>query len=181
MHLEQRSRPTDTSLPEGRADVRLQPWSPPSRGDYLALFHRVGDPWLWHGRLVGGGPAVDAWLKSPHARIFRLMTPEGAAGLAELDLSHRGEVELAYFGLCPEWHGRGVGGYLMRSVLAQAWSDPAVERVWLHTCSEDHPDAVAIYRHFGFRAFHEEVEWVTDPRLIGLLPRSAGPHVPIPE
>lgn len=181
MHLEQvdpADAPTPRDPPRG---VALQRWHAPPLDEYLELFHRIGDRWLWHGRLVGGEAAVAAWLADPGARVFRLMTPHGVAGLAELDATRPAEVEIAYFGLCPEWQGRGLGGYLMRAVLAEAWRVHGVERIWLHTCSEDHPDAVDIYRHLGFRAFHEEVEWVDDPRLLGLLPRSAGPHVPIPE
>jgi hypothetical protein len=66
------------------------------------------------------------------------------------------------------------------AVAREAWRGP-VERVWLHTCSEDHPDAIDVYRRIGFRVYHREAEWVRDPRLTGLLPGDAGPHVPLAE
>ncbi len=52
-------------------------------------------------------------------------------------------------------------------------------RVWLHTCSFDHPAAVRFYRRHGFRGFKFAIEVSDDPRLAGFLPEDAAPHVPL--
>ena len=56
---------------------------------------------------------------------------------------------------------------------------PSVNRVWLHTCSFDHPNAIAFYLRSGFRAWKFAIEVSDDPRATGALPETAGPHVPL--
>lgn len=179
-YLEMRGRPAAPPPAPPRDDVRLERWRAPGLEDYLELFHRIGDRWLWHGRLTLDPEDIRRLVRAPGYELWRLWTGADVAGLCELDRSRPGEVKVVYFGLVPERIGTGLGGYFLRSMLAEAWRG-AVDRVWLHTCSEDHPDAPTIYQRVGFRPYHQEVEWVPDPRLRGLVPRNAGPHVPLAE
>ena len=73
-----------------------------------------------------------------------------------------GSVEIAYFGLLPEFIGRGYGKHLLTEAVERAWSAGA-RRVWLHTCSLDDPAALPNYRARGFRPFREETYSVTAP------------------
>jgi hypothetical protein len=68
----------------------------------------------------------------------------------------------------------------MNRTLEHAWP-PTVTRVWLHTCSFDHPSALAFYQRSGFRPFRRQVEIADDPRLDGAAPRDAAKHVPVIE
>lgn len=179
-YLEMLEPPAGPPPAPPRDDVRPERWHEPGLDDYLALFHRVGDRWLWYGRLTAEPEDILRLIRSPAHELWRLWTDAGVAGLCELDRSRPGEVELAYFGLVPECIGSGLGGFFLRAMLHEAWRAD-VRRVWLHTCTEDHPHALAVYRRVGLRPYHEEVEWVPDPRLRGLVPRDAGPHVPIAE
>jgi hypothetical protein len=70
-------------------------------------------------------------------------------GMLELDFRVRGQLRISYFGLVPELTGKGNGGWLMAQALALAWRK-GVERVWVHTCTLDHPSALGFYRHHGF-------------------------------
>ncbi|MFW5970107.1 MAG: GNAT family N-acetyltransferase [Halofilum sp. (in: g-proteobacteria)] len=179
-YLEMRS-PTKLAEPvPPRPGVTAERWYDPDVDDYLELFHRVGDPWLWHGRLTASRDEIARLIRSDDYEVWRLWADGEVAGLGELDRSRPGEVKIEYFGLVPNRIGDGLGGFLLRTLLHEA-ARPGVDRIWLHTCTEDHPRAVDVYRHFGFQVYDEEVEWVHDPRLRGLLPRAAGPHVPIPE
>ena len=76
--------------------------------------------------------------------------------------------------------GGGAGRWLMNRALELAWSRP-VSRVWVHTCTFDHPSALAFYLRSGFRPFRQQIEVADDPRLDGTTPRSAAKHVPIIE
>ncbi len=76
------------------------------------------------------------------------------------------EVEIAYFGLIPEYIGRGLGPALLDWALERAWSRRP-RRVWLHTCSLDHPKALAVYRQAGFEEFDRQVVSV-ESELLGL-------------
>ena len=78
------------------------------------------------------------------------------AGYVELDRRVEQEVEIAYFGLVPEYIGRGLGPALLDRALERAWSY-GPRRVWLHTCSLDHPKALAVYRRAGFEVYDRQV------------------------
>ena len=54
-----------------------------------------------------------------------------------------------------------------------------VRRVWVHTCTLDHPRALSFYLQAGFVAYERAVEVADDPRLTGEAPRTAAPHVPV--
>lgn len=178
-YLEMRAPPQGPPEPP-RADVRLERWDAPGLDAYLALFHRIGDRWLWFGRLLAAPQEILDLVRAPGYEVWRLWAGADVAGLCELDRRRPGEVQVVYFGLVPERIGGGLGGWFLRAMLREAWHND-VHRVWLHTCTEDHPDALAVYRRVGFRPYREAVEWVRDPRLRGLLPRDAGPHVPLAE
>ena len=58
-------------------------------------------------------------------------------------------------GFFPEFTGRGLGGYLLTDAVERAWASGA-RRVWLHTCSFDHPFAIQNYLGRGFTVFKTE-------------------------
>ncbi|MEF8834172.1 MAG: GNAT family N-acetyltransferase, partial [Halofilum sp. (in: g-proteobacteria)] len=131
-------------------------------------------------RLDAGRDGIARLIRSDDYEIWRLWVDGEVAGLGEFDRSKPGEVKIEYFGLLPDRIGGGLGGFLLRTLLHEA-ARPGIDRIWLHTCTEDHPRPVAVYRHLGFQPCGEESEWVHDPRLRGLVPREAGQHVAIPE
>jgi GNAT superfamily N-acetyltransferase len=78
------------------------------------------------------------------------------AGYFELKRWADDSVEIAYFGLLPDYIGRGWGKYLLTEAVRAAWSENPV-RVWLHTCTLDHPAALPNYLQRGFQPVREEV------------------------
>jgi len=66
-----------------------------------------------------------------------------------------GSVEIAYFGLLPEFVGRGLGGHLLSVAVERAFESGA-RRVWLHTCTRDNPAALPNYLKRGFLPFRTE-------------------------
>jgi GNAT superfamily N-acetyltransferase len=68
----------------------------------------------------------------------------------------------------------------MRHALTLAWSRP-IKRLWLHTCSFDHPAALPFYQRAGFHPFRRQIEIADDPRLDGSAPRGVAKHVPVIE
>ncbi|WP_164163065.1 GNAT family N-acetyltransferase, partial [Stenotrophomonas maltophilia] len=73
-------------------------------------------------------------------------------GMVELDLRTDGEVEIVYFGLVKEAVGQGLGRLVMAKALQAAWR-PGIARVWLHTCTHDHPGALKFYTSCGFTPY----------------------------
>jgi GNAT superfamily N-acetyltransferase len=126
---------------------------PPSFWRYL--YTEVGRAYHWMDRLPWSDETIRAYLADP-AVSFWLMTVFGApAGYFELRRDRTGGVEIVYFGLLPEFTGRGLGGHLLTVAVERAWESGA-GRVWLHTSSLDHPGALPNYLRRGFVPFHSE-------------------------
>lgn len=175
--LEMRRRPPLRPLPP--SPFRLVHWRTPALDRYRALFRRVGARWLWYSRLALGDAALAAILADPQVSVFAATDATGIEiGMVELDHRTPGTCAIAYFALVPELAGRGHGRWLMAEALARAWR-PGVERVWLNTCTLDHPRALGFYRAQGFAAVARTIETFPDPRAIGLLPADAAPQIPL--
>jgi len=82
------------------------------------------------------------------------------------------------FGVVPQVYRTGAARALMQETLVRAFR-PGVSRVWLHTCTFDHPAAIPFYLARGFRAYKYAIEVSDDPRRTGALPATAAPHVPL--
>jgi ribosomal protein S18 acetylase RimI-like enzyme len=160
------------------SDVRLEPTARLSLAEYRALQRLVGAPWLWWERLALGDDALAAVVEDPRVEVRLLRTRGAVLGFCELDRRDPANIEIAFLGLVPEAIGRGVGRLLLAATLKAAWTGPA-RRVWLHTCDHDHPRALAFYQSAGFRVVRVETVEIQDPRLTGLLPEAAAPHVPL--
>lgn len=176
-HLEMRTRPRPAPLPV--APLRLVRWKTPDLDAYRALFRRVGEPWLWFSRLVMPDAALTAILHDPAVEVYAVIDPRGTeVGLLELDFRSLPDCELSFFGLIPPLNGKGFGRWLMAQAKSLAWRK-GVARFWVHTCTLDSPAALGFYRKSGFVPYGREVETFADPRLSGVLPHSAAPHVPL--
>lgn len=171
--------------PQPRAERADVPWTlrhvaRPEPSWYRDLFRRVGIEWLWFSRLVMPIVDLESILGNPDVEIHALEMQGADEGLLELDFRQAGQCELAFYGITGAIQGQGAGRWLMNRAIERAWARP-IRRFWVHTCTLDHPDALAFYLRTGFRAYARRVEVAVDPRLTGLAPRSAAKHVPIVE
>lgn len=173
-------RPPSLPPPEGPfpPGFALQPIEDRDPETYRSLFRDVGADWLWFSRLALTDDALAAILADGAVEILVLRQAGRNVGMLELDFRQPGSCELVFLGLTEDVIGTGFGGRLMAHALRRAWSWP-IARFWLHTCTLDHPGALAFYRRFGFTPCATHVEVAPDPRLTGLLPRDCAPHVPL--
>lgn len=119
------------------------------------LYVEVGRNYYWIDRLSWTDEDIAKHLLQPEISLW-LMTYDGqTAGYFELRKCEDGSVELAYFGLLPEFLGRGLGKHLLTCATEQAWAQGA-NRVWLHTCTLDDKAAMPNYLRRGFRSFKTE-------------------------
>jgi len=175
--LEMTSKPPHRPLPPA-AGFEVRRIERPRLDWYRDLFRRIGTPWLWFSRLRMDDATLGAIVHDPAVEISALIADGRDEGLLELDFRVPGEVELAFFGLTPALVGRGAGRRLMDAALERAWAGRP-KRVWVHTCTLDHPGAVAFYRRSGFMPYRWQVEIDDDPRLDGTLPADCAPHIPL--
>ena len=139
-------------LPSTARIVRHEAWSP---AEYRRLYTAVGGPWHWRDRLAWDDATLAAHLASPDIAVFELLESDETAGYFELRRSRPDEVEIAYFGLVPDFIGRGLGGALLTEAVREAWRFGGV-RVWLHTCTLDSPHALPNYKARGFTPYRVE-------------------------
>ena len=131
----------------------------PTVSFYRYLYDTVGADWDWYMRRQLSDDALAAIIHDDAVEVFVLYVRGAPAGYVELDRKVDGEVEIAYFGLAPDYIGRGLGPALLDWALERAWSYRP-RRVWLHTCSLDHPKALAVYRRAGFEVYDRETIFV---------------------
>jgi GNAT superfamily N-acetyltransferase len=177
-HLEMTARPAPRRDPAGAWSLRRV--ETPPLDWFRDLYRRVGEEWLWFSRIRMPDAELSAIIHSPMVEVYALEQEGRDEGLLELDFREAGHCELSFFGVTAKLIGSGAGRWLMNRALERAWSRP-VTRVWVHTCTLDHPAALAFYQRAGFRPFRRQVEIADDPRLDGTVPRSAARHVPIIE
>jgi RimJ/RimL family protein N-acetyltransferase len=144
-------------LPAARLELELVERASPL---VRSTQERIGAPHQWPS-MAWSEEQWQAWLANPDRRQWIVRCAGVVAGLAELESQPGGEVELTTFGLVPEFVGRGFGGHALTLATQLAWSldpvrAPRVKRVWLHTSSLDHPNALPNYRSRGFRPFRTE-------------------------
>ena len=121
----------------------------PSFNKYF--YTEVGRAWQWTDRLVWSDEDWLEYAGSPQVHTFVAYYAGAPAGYYEL--RYRGEdVELVHFGMMPDFVGKGLGGPLLSSAIKDAFALGA-GRVWVHTCSLDHPAALANYRARGFKVY----------------------------
>jgi len=175
-YLEMRAPPA-LDVPASTLD--LQRIENPGPERYRDLFRLVGAPWLWFSRLTLDDEKLRSIIADPKVELFVVLDGNGRdVGMLELDFREQGECELAFVGLVPELSGLGHGRWLLAEAVSRAWRE-GVERVHVHTCSLDHPAALAAYRRAGFIPFKRGIERFPDPRLVGILPRTSAPQVPL--
>ena len=105
------------------------------------LYVEVGRQFRWTDRLSWTDEQVQRHLEDPRVSLWLMSSDDAAAGYFELREHDDASVEIAYFGLLPDCIGRGWGGFLLTRAVRAAW-DLGAARVWLHTCTLDHPAAL---------------------------------------
>jgi GNAT superfamily N-acetyltransferase len=138
------------------------------------MYVAVGETWKWIDKRPWTDERWDEYASDPNLRTFAAYYDNALTGYYELRRGHasstpshrveyEGEVEIAYFGLLPDFIGRGLGSTLLTSAIENAWGwAPTPSRIWVHTCNRDHPNALKNYQARGFKIYKIEEGEPTD-------------------
>jgi GNAT superfamily N-acetyltransferase len=146
---------------------RVQQFQEPNWSFNRNMYFGVGETWNWIDKRPWTDQQWNEYASDPNLRTFAAYYDDALAGYYELlrrdsptkssQLAYAGEVEIAYFGLLPEFIGRGLGAILLTSAVENAWAwPPTPSRVWVHTCNRDHPNALNNYERGGFKIYKVE-------------------------
>lgn len=140
-----------------RADARFQirEQKEPNWALNRDLYFRVGEQWQWVDKRPWTDEQWKEYAGASELRTFAAYYDDALAGYYELRCDDEGGGEIAYFGLLPEFIGRGLGGALLTSAIEEAWR-LSPKRVWVHTCNRDHPKALANYQARGMIVYKIE-------------------------
>lgn len=158
-YLEMRERPKRPKVPAPFGRLAILRAHNPTVSFYRYLYDTVGQPWNWTERRLLTDEKIAAIIHDPKVEIYVLYVDGVPGGYVELDFRQEDEIELAYFGLIPEFVGRGLGAFLLDWAIETAWSH-APQRLWVHTCTLDHPRALSTYQKAGFMPYMRRVEKV---------------------
>jgi RimJ/RimL family protein N-acetyltransferase len=123
----------------------------------VELQTRIGAPFGWKSASRTPEQWADAKARHPDRQHWALSFEGEPAGMVAYDLHPDEVVEIETFGLVPEFTGRRLGGFALTLGLRRAWDlVPGVTRVWLHTSTKDHPNALPNYQSRGLRPFRTE-------------------------
>jgi GNAT superfamily N-acetyltransferase len=122
---------------------------------YRALYGAVGRAHHWRDRDAWSDEDLRDFLARPDVAVWILRVGGRDAGYFELRRHDDQSVEIAYFGVAAPFQGRGLGRLLLVRAVEEAWRWNAT-RVWLHTCTLDHPAALPNYVARGFRPYRSE-------------------------
>lgn len=122
------------------------------------LYQLVGESWQWTDKLSETDAQWQAYAEADNLRTWVAYCDGAIAGYYELQKQEGERVEIKYFGLAPKFIGKGFGAYLLSHAIESAWSWDSVSRVWVHTCTLDHENALKNYLARGFSHFKTEVQ-----------------------
>ena len=179
-YLEMTARPVRPTVPapagEKLAVLRVEA---PTVPYYRYLYQRVGDPLIWYERKLLSDEELTKIIADPKVEIYVPYVSGEPAGYVEIDRRHAPDVSLNYFGLMPEFIGRGLGWYFLNWAIDMAWTaDPEPERLIVDTCTLDHARALQTYQRAGFRPYKQVRKSIVDPRLTGKVPMHYEPRLP---
>ena len=120
------------------------------------FYKNIGSKHKWVDRLIWtDGQWID-YVSSKKVRTYILKYQNDLAGFFELIFhSNEKEVEIAYFGLLEEFQNKKLGSYLLSQAIKKSFNSKT-NRVWVHTCSLDHKNALKNYIARGMKIFKSE-------------------------
>ena len=121
------------------------------------FYKQIGQNHHWNDRLIWNDKKWIDYVSNPNVFTFVLKDNEEIAGFFEL-IHHKNklEIEIAYFGLLKEYFGKKLGGYMLSEAIKKSFSYNA-KRVWVHTCSLDHKNALKNYLSRGMKIYNTEI------------------------
>ena len=188
-YMEMTAPPGPQAVPRPALPLAIMRAVDPPVHFYRYLYNTIGAPWLWWERRLIADEVLAALLADPLVEVYVLYANGVPAGYAELDRrpfqdrktgpgaspgkdikpdENENSVELSYFGLMPDFTGRGIGPFFLDQMMRQAWTPPDTQsrpdKLLVNTCNLDHPKALNIYQRVGFQIVERVSQVIEDPK-----------------
>ena len=121
------------------------------------FYKNIGKKHRWTDRLIWSDSDWIKYVSNSRQETYVFKVENDLAGYFELivhdDLN---EIEIAYFGLLEEYHNKKLGGYLLSTAIKRSFLKEKIKRVWVHTCTLDHKNALKNYLARGMKIYKKE-------------------------
>ena len=121
------------------------------------FYKNIGKKYRWTDRLIWSEKDWDIYVSDSKIETYILKLDNDLAGYFELiihwDLE---EIEIAYFGILEEYHNQKLGAFLLCDAIKRSLLRKNIKRVWVHTCSFDHENALRNYLARGMKLYKKE-------------------------
>jgi ribosomal protein S18 acetylase RimI-like enzyme len=154
LHITSKDRPIKSRCKEKNLEVLLEEKPTP---DLCKFFYKeVGKDFFWRDRLKWSDQDWLNYINNDFFKLYILKYNNKLAGYYELLYDPRAlSMEIPYFGIFKEFYGKGIGGYLLTDAILNSFNQK-VDKVWVHTCTLDHPNALKNYLARGMKVFKTE-------------------------
>ena len=145
----------ESSLPELNQSIDLEKINDFQVNKFF--YKNVGKKHRWTDRLIWSEADWIKYVSDPKVQTYILKSENDLAGYFELILHYdSNEIEIAYFGLLEECHNKKLGSYLLSEAIKKSFLNDNIKRVWVHTCTLDHSNALKNYLARGMKIYKKE-------------------------
>ena len=154
LHISSKNDLIKSSCKEKNLEVYLEKKPTPELCKFF--YKEVGKDFFWKDRLRWSDQEWLSYINNNFFKLYILKYNNKLAGYYELlyDLKTF-SMEIPYFGIFKEFYGKGIGGYLLTDAILNSFNHK-VDKVWVHTCTLDHPNALKNYLARGMKVFKTE-------------------------
>jgi len=154
LHITSKDCPIKSRCKEKKLEVLLEEKPTP---DLCKFFYKeIGKDFFWRDRLKWSEQDWLNYINNDFFKLYILKYNNKLAGYYELLYDPRAlSMEIVYFGIFKEFYGKGIGGYLLTDAILNSFNQK-VDKVWVHTCTLDHPNALKNYLARGMKIFKTE-------------------------
>ena len=154
LHISSKNHLIKSSYKEKNLEVYLEKKPTP---DLCKFFYKeVGKDFFWKDRLRWSDQEWLSYINNEFFKLYILKYNNKLAGYYELLYNLKTfSMEIPYFGIFKEFYGKGIGGYLLTDAILNSFNHK-VDKVWVHTCTLDHPNALKNYLARGMKVFKTE-------------------------
>ena len=118
------------------------------------FYKQIGKRHQWVDRLIWQDKDWLKYISNENLKTYIFKRENDLVGYFEL-IFNNNDCEIAYFGILEEFIGKGYGGFLLSEALKIGFK--SASRIWVHTCSLDHPNAIENYKSRGMKIFKTEI------------------------
>ena len=148
--------PDEINSSEPKINCKIEVKNPPDFQINKFFYKQIGSDHRWIDRLVWDDQKWTSYVSNPNVKTYVLKENDDLVGYFEQIINQeKNDCEIAYFGILKEFYGKKYGAHLLSLAITKCF-EKKINKIWLHTCSLDHENALKNYLSRGMKIFKSE-------------------------